>query len=383
MGPLNGLKIVELAGIGPSPFAAMLLADLGATVIRIDRPVPVKLGIDRPLKFNLLLRNRQNLSLDLKSPAGRNLVLELIDKADGFIEGFRPGVTERLGLGPVQCLEKNPRLVYGRMTGWGQSGPLSQAAGHDLNYIALTGTLGWIGRKDQAPTPPLNLVGDFGGGGLYLAFGMLAAILEARNSGIGQVVDAAIIDGAASLATSIFGMHAAGLLHERGNNILDGGAPFYDVYCCRDGRYISIAPIEPKFYAELCRILRINPEDLGIQNDRSCWPNSKNILAKIFISKDRDEWCNLFEGTDACFAPVLDANEVLKHPQLSARQTFINLDGVVQPAPAPRFSRSITDNPTPPKAASNASSIEAITEWLGHEASQKWLGLINESSQLS
>ena len=377
MGPLHGLRIVELAGIGPAPFAAMLLADLGATVIRVDRPVPAAMGIERPLKFNLLLRNRQNLAVDLKSDAGRALVLDLVERADGLIEGFRPGVTERLGLGPQHCQARNPRLVYGRMTGWGQTGPLAQAAGHDLNYIAITGVLDWIGRSGQPPTPPLNLVGDFGGGGLYLALGMLAALLEARRSGQGQVVDAAIVDGTASLATSIFGMHAAGLLGARGENILDGGAPYYDVYRCLDGKYICVAPIEPKFYAELCRLLEIDPSSLGAQNDRQAWPDAKATLREVFARKTRDAWCALLEGSDACFSPVLEAGEAPRHPQLQARQTFVEVQGVTQPAPAPRFSRSVPDTPRAPEPPSPQGHAAALEDWLGPQAARAWLDALS------
>ncbi len=373
-GPLHGIRLIELAGIGPAPFAAMLLADLGATVLRIDRPVPAQLGIERHLKFNLLLRNRQNLAIDLKSEAGRALVLELVERADGLIEGFRPGVTERLGLGPDPCLARNPRLVYGRMTGWGQDGPLAQAAGHDINYIALTGVLSWIGRPEQGPVPPLNLVGDFGGGGLYLALGMLAAILESRIRGHGQVVDAAIIDGTASLATSVFGMHAAGLLGSRGSNILDGGAPFYDVYRCKDGKYVCIAPIEPKFYAELCRLLGHSIEAIGRQQDRQAWGATKEQLRRIFASNTRDEWCVLLEGTDACFSPVLEPEEAAAHPHLKARQTFVEVDGVVQPAPAPRFSRSAPQAPKPPETPTERGSLDALRDWLGEDGAGRWSG---------
>lgn len=380
MGPLHGLRIIELAGIGPAPFAAMLLADLGATVIRVDRPVPVAMGIERPLKFNLLLRNRQNLAVDLKSETGRALVLTLIEHADGLIEGFRPGVTERLGLGPQDCLARNPRLVYGRMTGWGQTGPLAQAAGHDLNYIAITGVLDWIGRSGQAPTPPLNLVGDFGGGGLYLALGMLAAMLESRRSGQGQVVDAAIVDGTASLATSIFGMHAAGLLGARGDNILDGGAPYYDVYRCLDGKHICVAPIEPKFYAELCRRLEIDPDLLGGQNDRQAWPQAKATLAALFARKTRDDWCALLEGSDACFSPVLEAGEAPRHPQLQARQTFVEVQGVTQPAAAPRFSRTPPDTPRAPEAPSAQADAAALEDWLGPQAARDWLDALSAAN---
>jgi crotonobetainyl-CoA:carnitine CoA-transferase CaiB-like acyl-CoA transferase len=367
------MKIVELAGIGPAPFAAMLLADLGATVVRVDRPEPTKLGIERPLKFNLLLRNRQSIYVDLKSERGRELVLSLVDKADGLIEGFRPGVTERLGLGPEDCLRRNARLVYGRMTGWGQEGPLAQAAGHDLNYIAMTGVLDWIGRKGEKPTPPLNLVGDFGGGGLYLALGMVAAMLEVHSSGRGQVVDAAIVDGTVSLATSLFGMHAAGLIRERGANILDGGAPFYDVYRCADGKYVSVAAIEPKFYDELCRRLGSSAAELGLQLEQNTWDATKARMQAIFETKTRDEWCKLLEGTDACFSPVLTADEAPAHPQVQARQTFVMVDGVLHPAPAPRFSRTPAGIPRPPKKGTPESAALVLTDWLGDKEASQWL----------
>jgi crotonobetainyl-CoA:carnitine CoA-transferase CaiB-like acyl-CoA transferase len=353
--------------------AAMLLADMGATVLRIDRPVPAELGVERPLRFNLMLRNRQNIVVDLKSAGGRDLVLRLLEQADGMIEGFRPGVTERMGLGPDACLQRNPRLVYGRMTGWGQRGPLAQSAGHDLNYIALTGVLDSIGREGAAPTPPLNLVGDYGGGGLFLALGMLAALLEARTSGQGQVVDAAIVDGTASLATSLFGMRAAGMLGERGTNLLDSGAPFYDVYRCADGKWISIAPIEGKFYAELLKRLEIDPAALGSQRERGDWQRARQVFAEKFMTRTRDEWCALLEGSDACFAPVLSADEAPRHPHLAARGTFIEVDGVTQPAPAPRFSRSPCATPRPPAPPDRESGIAALQDWLGDEA-QQWHG---------
>jgi len=373
MGPLHGVRIVELAGIGPAPFAAMLLADLGATVVRVDRPEPAKLGIERPLKFNLLLRNRQNLSVDLKSERGRELVLRLASKADGLIEGFRPGVTERLGLGPEDCWQRNARLVYGRMTGWGQDGPLALAAGHDLNYIAVTGVLDWIGREGERPTPPLNLVGDFGGGGLYLALGLVAAILEARSSGRGQVVDAAIVDGTASLATSLFGMYGAGLIRERGANILDGGAPFYDVYPCADGKHVCVAAIEPKFYDELCCRLGSSAAELGLQTERGTWNVTKAKMQAIFATKTRDEWCELLEGTDACFSPVLTADEAPAHPHIQARRTFVTIDGVLHPAPAPRFSRTPASTPRPPEKESSAKTAQILADWLGREDADRWL----------
>ncbi|HZM45353.1 MAG TPA: CaiB/BaiF CoA-transferase family protein [Burkholderiales bacterium] len=365
MGPLKGVKIVELAGIGPGPMCAMLLADLGATVLRVDRKEQVDLGTPRPLEFNLLLRNRKSIALDLKQRAAVDLVLGLVGKADALIEGFRPGVTERLGLGPTECLRRNPKLVYGRMTGWGQSGPLAHAAGHDLNYIALTGALHAIGRRGAAPTPPLNLLGDYAGGSLYLAMGILAAIIEARRSGHGQVVDSAIVDGTASLLTSAFGMYGAGLFSlERGTNSLDSGAHYYDVYECADGEWISVAAIEERFYAELLRILGISPGEIGTQRDRKNWARGKELFARAFRSKTRDEWCRLLEGTDACFAPVLSMAEAPLHAQVKARKTLIEVGGIEQPAPAPRFSRTPPDKPTPPEAPDADRALEG---WLAPE----------------
>ena len=362
MGPLQGLKIVELAGIGPGPMCAMLLADLGATVIRIDRKHPVDLGTPRPLPFNLLLRNRHSIAVDLKHSAAVDLTLKLVSQADALIEGFRPGVAERLGLGPDVCLARNPKLVYGRMTGWGQEGPLASAAGHDLNYIALTGALHAIGRKGAPPTPPLNLLGDYAGGSLYLAMGILAAIIEARQSGKGQVVDAAIVDGTASLMTSMYGLFGGGLVSlERGTNSLDSGAHYYDVYECADGLWVSVAPVEGRFHAELLKIMEIAPEEIGEQRDRKGWERAKRVLAAKFRTRTRAEWCELLEGTDACFAPVLSMAEAPRHPHLAARETFIEIDGVTQPAPAPRFSRSVPHKPTAPEAPNAERALEG---WL-------------------
>jgi alpha-methylacyl-CoA racemase len=366
MGPLAGIKIVELTGIGPGPMCAMLLADLGATVLRIDRPGPSDLGVPRPLRYDLLLRGRRCLALDLKHPDGKALALRLIERADALIEGFRPGVTERLGLGPEACLARNPRLVYGRVTGWGQEGALAQAAGHDLNYIALVGAVHAFGRRGQPPTPPLNLIGDFGGGALYTAFGMVCAILEAQRSGRGQVVDAAMVDGTASLMTAFFGMMAAGLgSHERGTNILDTGAHFYEVYECADGRWISVAAIERKFYAELLRRLDIDPATLPPQMDREHWPEAKARLAALFKTRTRDEWCALLEGTDACFAPVLTTDEAPHHPHNKVRRTYVEIDGIVQPAPAPRFSRTVPELPIPPQPSAGLEDVDVIlADWL-------------------
>jgi len=366
VGPLAGIKIVELTGIGPGPMCAMLLADLGATVLRIDRPEPSDLGVAKPLRFDLLLRGRRCLALDLKHPDGKALALRLIERADALIEGFRPGVTERLGLGPEDCFARNPRLVYGRVTGWGQEGPLAQAAGHDLNYIALAGALHAFGRRGQAPTPPLNLIGDFGGGALYLAFGIVCGILEARRSGRGQMVDAAMIDGSASLMTAFHGLVAAGVArHERGTNILDTGAHFYEVYECADGRWISVAAIEGKFYAELLRRLDIDPAELRPQMEREDWPEAKARLAVLFKTRTSEEWRALLEGTDACFAPVLTTDEAPDHPHNQARGTYVEIDGIIQPAPAPRFSRSVPDQPIPPQPPSRGEEAEAaLAPWL-------------------
>lgn len=365
MGPLTGIRVMELAGVGPGPMCAMLLADLGATVLRIDRPEPSGLGIDRPLPYNLLLRGRRSVAIDLKSDAGRALALRLVERADGLIEGFRPGVTERLGLGPGDCLARNPRLVYGRVTGWGQDGPLAQAAGHDLNYIALTGALHAFGTRGGPPTPPLNLVADYAGGALYLAFGLVCAMLEARHSGRGQVVDAAMVDGVASLMTAFHGMVAAGLAsHERGANHLDTGAHFYNVYQCADGGWVSLAPIEGKFYAELLRRLDIDPASLPPQMEREHWPAAQARFAELFKTRTRDEWCALLEGTDACFAPVLTTDEAARHPHNRARGTYVEIDGIVQPAPAPRFSRSRPDLPIPPQPTDPAQAEAALAPWL-------------------
>jgi crotonobetainyl-CoA:carnitine CoA-transferase CaiB-like acyl-CoA transferase len=331
-------------------------------VLRIDRKQQIDLGTPRPLEFNLLLRNRKSIALDLKQRPAVDLVLDLVSKADALIEGFRPGVTERLGLGPAECLSRNPKLVYGRVTGWGQSGPLAAAAGHDLNYIALTGALHAIGRKAAPPTPPLNLLGDYAGGSLYLAMGILAAIIEARQSGRGQVVDAAIVDGTASLLTSAFGMYGARLFSlERGTNSLDSGAHYYDVYECADGEWISVAPIEERFYAELLTIVGISPEAIGEQRDQTNWARGKELLARAFKTKTRDEWCKLLEGTDACFAPVLSMAEAPLHEHIKARDTFIEVGGITQPAPAPRFSRTPPAKPTPPEAPDADRALEG---WL-------------------
>jgi crotonobetainyl-CoA:carnitine CoA-transferase CaiB-like acyl-CoA transferase len=380
-GPLAGLRIIELAGIGPGPMCAMLLADLGATVLRIDRKEPSDLGLRRPLQYNLLLRNRKTIALDLKDPRAVEAVLGLVARADALIEGFRPGVTERLGLGPEDCLRQNPRLVYGRMTGWGQSGPLAQTAGHDIGYIAITGVLHAIGRQDAPPAVPLNLIGDYAGGSLYLALGLLAGILEARASGKGQVVDAAIVDGTASLATTFFGMHAAGMLNpRRGTNATDSGSHFYDVYECADGEWISVGPIEPKFYALLLQRLQLDAADLGPQMDPATWPRAKALLAAKFRERTRDEWAREFATSDACVAPVLRWDEAPSHPHLAARGTFVEVEGVVQPAPAPRFSRTPPATPTSPAPVTPENTRAALSEWLSPAEIGSWqaAGLIEE-----
>jgi alpha-methylacyl-CoA racemase len=366
VGPLVGIKVVEFAGIGPAPMCAMLLADLGATVLRIDRPEPSDLGLQREPRYDLLLRSRAAVAADLKRPEGKALALRLIERADALIEGFRPGVMERLGLGPEECRALNPRLVYGRVTGWGQEGPLAHAAGHDINYISLVGALHAFGRRGQPPTPPLNLLGDFAGGALYLAFGVVCGILEAQRSGKGQVVDAAMVDGVASLMTAFHGMLAAGLAtHERGTNHIDTGSHFYNVYECTDGSWISVAPIEAKFYAELLRRLDIDPVTLPPQMEREHWPEAQARLAALFKTRTRDEWCELLEGTDACFAPVLTTDEAARHPHNAVRGTYVEIDGIVQPAPAPRFSRSVPDLPTPPQPPSRGAHAEAaLAPWL-------------------
>jgi alpha-methylacyl-CoA racemase len=351
MGPLAGVKVIELAGIGPGPFTAMALSDMGADVIRVDRSVAAKGGDPDDPPRDVLTRGRRSVALDLKNPDGVETLLRLVDGADALIEGFRPGVTERLGFGPDVCLARNPRLVYGRMTGWGQEGPYSQASGHDINYIALAGALGPIGRAGEAPVPPLNLVGDFGGGGMLLAFGIACALVEAKTSGQGQVVDAAMVDGAALLMTFIHGLKAMGVWDSstRGVNLLDTGAPFYDVYECADGEYVALGSIEPQFYAELVRLSGIEHE--AGQMDRSAWPQLRDELTRVMKSKTRDEWCEVMEATDVCFAPVLSMDEAPDHPHNVHRQTFVEVAGVPQPNAAPRFSRTPSGIAGPPAHA--------------------------------
>jgi alpha-methylacyl-CoA racemase len=363
MGVLSGYRVIELAGIGPGPMCAMLLSDMGADVLRIDRAADAGLGIAMDPKYSLLNRGRRSVAFDLKKTEAIEAVLKLVAKADALIEGFRPGVTERLGLGPVDCLKRNPRLIYGRMTGWGQEGPLALAAGHDINYIALSGALHSFGRKGDAPVPPLNLVGDFGGGALYLALGVVAGLLEAQKSGKGQVVDAAMVDGAASLMTAIYGMHGSGFWNnERGDNILDTGAHYYEVYETKDNKYVAIGSIEAKFYAELLRLSGLQGEELPHQQDRKSWPKMKERLKTLFRTKTRDEWCKIMEGSDICFAPVLSMDEAPKHPHNKHRGTFIEDGGVTQPGPAPRFSRTPSKIQRPP-ARPGEHTEEALRDW--------------------
>lgn len=358
-GPLAGLRVVELAGIGPGPFAAMLLADLGAEVLRVERPDG---GSAVPPELDALRRGRRSVILDLRRPEGVRAVLDLVSRADVLIEGYRPGVAERLGLGPDDCWQRNPRLVYGRMTGWGQQGPLSHSAGHDISYLAITGALHAIGKPGDAPTVPLNLVGDFGGGSLYLVIGVLAAVFEAARSGRGQVVDAAIVDGATSLITLMHSLIAAGQWRdERGVNMLDGGRPWYDVYETADGKHMAAGPIEPKFYAEFVRLLGVDSDE-SERADADAWPVLRERIGKAFASRTRAEWTEIFEGTDACVAPVLGLTEAPHHPHNLAREAFIEVDGVTQPAPAPRFSRTpaaVRRGPVTP----GLDTREALTDW--------------------
>ncbi len=378
-GPLHGLKVIELAGIGPGPMAAMLLADLGATVLRVDRKEPASLGVPRPERFDLLLRNRRSLPLDLKDPGAVRFVLDLVSRSDVLIEGFRPGVTERLGLGPDACHQRNPKLIYGRITGWGQEGPLANAVGHDINYLALTGALHAIGRAGQPPAIPINLVGDFGGGTLYLVMGILAALHEMKSSGKGQVVDAAMVDGIASLMTQPHGSRAAGLMTlERGTNVTDSGAPFYDVYECSDGKWLSIGAVEKKFYAQVLRLLELDSL-LADQWNRATWSAAKTLIAERVRKRTQAEWVALFEGTESCVAPVLTIDEAPQHPHLQSRGTYLSIDGITQPAPAPRFSRSVPPTPRPFRPWQAEDAGEILGPWLqdAEIAAAKQTGLID------
>ena len=364
MGPLHGLRVVEFASIGPGPLCAMMLADLDADVLRIDRTEPSGLGVPMDTRFDVTGRNRRSVALDIKQPAGRDAALRLVERADVLIEGWRPGVAERLGLGPDDCLARQPKLVYGRMTGFGQDGPLAHAAGHDINYIALTGALHAIGPAGGKPVPPLNLVGDYGGGAMLLGFGVLAAVYECQRSGRGQVVDAAMVDGAGTLMSIFHGLGAAGRwdFGRRGANLLDGGAPFYDTYETADGKYVALGALEPKFFAELAERIGLDEKFAKRQYDPRSWPELREAIAAAMRGRTRDEWCALLEGSDACFAPVLTLKEAPAHAHAAARGGFIEVGGVTQAAPAPRFSRSTPEAPRPavePGANTDAVLAEA------------------------
>jgi alpha-methylacyl-CoA racemase len=386
-GPLSGVKVVELAGIGPGPFAAMMLADHGADVIRVDRTGDLRPTPDRPpgagdptseagrptRPGDTMGRGRRSVAVDIKDPRGREVVLRLAAGADALIEGFRPGVAERLGVGPADCMARNPRLVYGRMTGWGQEGPFAPRAGHDINYAALSGTLSLIGRRSETPAPPVNFLADFGGGGMLMAFGVVAALLEAARSGRGQVVDAAMVDGAALLATMVWGFAGAGGWGPRGTNLIDTGAWFYETYECADGGYVTFGSLEPQFYAEMVRLTGLagevdGEEPLPAQDDRSAWEAMKSRMAALVRTRTRDEWCELLQDSDACFAPVLGLDEAPGHPHNAARGTFVTVGGVVQPAPAPRFQRTpaITPQPAPAPGA----DTDAVLGQVGYSAGE-------------
>ncbi len=364
-GPLTGYKIIEIAGIGPGPFAAMMLSDMGAEVIRVERVQAVRDTQSSNANWDVMQRGRKNVAIDLKHADGVEALLQLVEKADAMIEGFRPGVMERLGVGPDVCLARNKKLVFGRMTGWGQDGPYANAAGHDINYIALAGALAHFGRAGEAPVPPLNMVGDFGGGGMLLAYGVVCALLEAQRSGAGQVVDAAMVDGSAILMSMFWGFKNIGLHDEnaRGTNMLDSGAHFYDVYKCSDGKFVSIGSIEPQFYAQLLQLTGLAEDaEFANQQDRTMWPKLKQRLTEVFATKTQAEWCKIMEGTDVCFAPVLTMSEAAKHPHNVARKTFIEIAGTTQPAPAPRFSRTVASLPTAPVGA-GANTREVLQSW--------------------
>ncbi len=348
-GPLHGVRVVEIASLAPAPFGCMILSDLGAAVIQVDRvgEKPPTLAPVDPLR-----RGRRSVGLNLKDPAGVTALLRLVERSDVLVEGFRPGVAERLGFGPDVCLRRNPRLIFARMTGWGQDGPLARSAGHDIDYIAISGALHPIGRAGERPVPPLNLIGDFGGGGMLLAVGVLAALVERASSGEGQVIDAAMVDGSALLTTFLYGLRAAGMWRdERGTNLLDGGAPFYDTYETADGRYVAVGALEPQFYAELLRLLALDGEELPAQFDTAGWPVLRARFTEVFKRRTQPEWATLFEGSDACVAPVLTSGGAPGHPHNSARGTFTDVGGIVQPAPAPRFGRTPCAAPTPPPPA--------------------------------
>jgi alpha-methylacyl-CoA racemase len=369
-GPLFGLRIIEIGSIGPGPFGAMMLADHGAEVIRIDRPGGIQGGVKLDYSTDILARSRRSMIVDIKSEHGVAVLKDLIKTADGIMEGFRPGVMERLGLGPDDLRRINPKLVYGRITGWGQTGPLAQTAGHDINYIALSGALNLFGRQGDRPTPPLNLLGDFAGGGLMLAFGMVSALLEAQRSGQGQVVDCAMTEGATLLSSFIWTLQQQGnWTAERGTNELDTGAHYYDVYECADGKHIAVGAIEPKFYQELLKHLELNDDpEFKTHTDPQYWPNLKSKLQALILSKRQQEWCDIFEGSDACVTPVLDLQASIDHPHMLARQAYTRVGEMQQPAPAPKFSRTQSANPIPPRLA-GADTRELLRE-LGYSAQE-------------
>ena len=378
MGPLEGFKIIEIAGIGPGQFAGMLLADMGASVVRIERPLNHEPIFAADARFNIMNRSRPMVSVDLKTPRGVQLVLDLCRDADAIFEGFRPGVMERLGLGPEACLARNPKLVYGRMTGWGQQGPLADTTGHDANFIALSGVYAAIGEKGGKPVYPLNLVGDMGGGGAYLVIGLLSAMLESMKSGRGQVVDAAMVDGAASQMSSIWGFRSAGAWSdERGSNMLDGGAPFYTAYRTRDNLYIAVAPIENRFYRNLLNVLGLHEVDPLKQHDQSQWDRVRQKLQAVFETRTRDEWMEFLEGTDTCCTPIQDLSEVTSHPHNVARETYVSVDGITQPAPAPRFSRTVSEVSSAAGAV-NADLFQILKDW---GASAEVLATLDEENQ--
>jgi alpha-methylacyl-CoA racemase len=367
MGPLDGIRVIEIASLAPAPFGCMILSDLGADVLRVDRADSCGPGAAAPVAP--LSRGRRSVGINLKDPDGIELLLRLVESADVLVEGFRPGVTERLGFGPEACAARNPRLVYGRMTGWGQDGPLAPTAGHDIDYIAVSGALSLVGRAGERPVPPVNLLGDFGGGGMLLALGVLAALLERERSGLGQVVDAAMVDGSALLTSFVYGLRAAGAWQDaRGVNLLDGGAPFYDTYQTADGGYVAVGALEPQFYAELLSGLGLSGADLPQQNDRAGWPVLRARFAEVFATRSRDEWAAVFAGSDGCVAPVLSPAEAPAHPHNASRGTFADVGGVVQPAPAPRFGRSAADPPSPPPRP--GADTDAVLAGLGHTSAE-------------
>jgi alpha-methylacyl-CoA racemase len=357
MGPLKNIKIIEMAGIGPAPLCGMLLADMGAQIITIHRVSQAD-----PDNVEIHERGKKSIALNLKTEQGLDIAKKLINSSDALIEGFRPGVMERLGLGPDECLSENPKLVYGRMTGWGQTGPLSQAAGHDINYIALTGALHCIGNKGEKPTVPLNLVGDNGGGALFLAFGLMCGIIEAQQSGIGQVVDTAMTEGASSLMTLFYSLYNKGAwVDERGSNFLDGAAPFYNTYETKDSKYISLGPLEPQFYQEFVELAELDKDVFSAQYNETSWPKMTKALTEVFLKKTRDEWCDILEGTDACFAPILSLSEAPHHPHNKSRESFVEINGKWQPAPAPRFSVTQAQTPTAPVAI-GSSTVDVLMD---------------------